>query len=52
MITEELKVKITADASDLKSEVSQVKKDLGGIGNTQGTTKLKSSLGQSAEAAE
>jgi hypothetical protein len=45
MITEELKVKITADSSDLKSEVSQVKKDLSTIGNSEGTTKLTSGLG-------
>ena len=52
MIAEELKVKITADASDLKQEVNQVKKDLSGIGEAGGGTKLKSNLGQSAEAAE
>lgn len=49
MTTEELKIKISADTSELKKNISAVKKDLAGIGKDTGISKATGAANASME---
>ena len=52
MTTEELKVKISVDTSEVTKDIDKVKKSFSSITDVDGSGKLKNSLGASAEVAD